>query len=218
MPAQITGAAIASVCLARLRFRSALLGLRSRYRDEDFRATMRYMDSRATPRSTPRRKTEPKTAAHEHNHTEHAGSLLRAQGLKVTESRLLLLKALLDRHRPTTAQELLEDLAEHGLDQVTVYRTLTTLVEHQIAQPVSTIDGSRRFEVHACEGCRIDHPHLQCRRCGDLECLEAGVLPSPLIPTRLGGYVIDEAKLYLFGVCPKCQKLSKPKPKSGPEE
>lgn len=180
---------------------------------------MRSMDSRSTPRTTPRRKTEAKAAnLHNHSHSEHAEALLRAQGLKVTESRVLLLKALLDRHRPTTAQELLEDLAEHGLDQVTVYRTLTTLVEHQIAQPVSTIDGSRRFEVHACEGCRIDHPHLQCRRCGDLECLEAGVLPTPLIPTRLGGYVVDEAKLYLFGLCPKCQKQTKPKTKPTTEE
>lgn len=131
--------------------------------------------------------------------------LLREHGIKVTTTRLLVLKALLDRHRPTSPQELLESIPEHGLDQVTVYRTLTTLVESGLAQPVSTIDGSRRFEVHACEGCRVSHPHLQCRRCGELVCLEEGVLPPPIIPTRLGGYLIDEAKVYLFGTCPACQ-------------
>lgn len=135
--------------------------------------------------------------------------LLREHGLKVTTTRLLILKALLDRHRPTSPQELLESFPEHGIDQVTVYRTLTTLVENGVAQPVSTIDGSRRFEVHACEGCRIDHPHLQCRRCGELDCLEEGVLPPAIIPTRLGGYLIDEAKLYLFGICPACQAAEK---------
>lgn len=168
------------------------------------------MDHRPLAKATSRRKTDSRPG-HHHDHTAHAETLLRAKGLKVTEPRLLLLKALLDRHRPTTAQELLAQLSEHGLDHVTVYRTLATLVESTIAQPVSTIDGSRRFEVHACEGCRVDHPHLQCRRCGALECLEAGVLPLPLIPTRLADYVIDEAKLYLFGFCPACQKEAKPK-------
>lgn len=150
--------------------------------------------------------------------SDSAAALLRAQGLKVTETRLVLLRALLERHKPSTAQELLEDLAGHGLDQVTVYRTLATLVENHIAQPVSTLDGTRRFEVHAGEGCRIDHPHLQCRRCGALECLEKGILPTPILPTRVLGYVIDEAKLYLLGLCPKCHKTDKNKAKGTEED
>ncbi|MBL9003991.1 MAG: transcriptional repressor [Myxococcales bacterium] len=149
------------------------------------------------------------SGSHRHDHTIQAEVLLRERGLKVTTPRLLVLKALLDAHRPTSAQELLDSLAGEGLDQVTVYRTLTTLTEIKLAQQVSTIDGSRRFEVHVCDGCRVDHPHLQCRVCGALDCLEEGVLPTPLIPTRLGGYLIDDAKLYLFGTCPACQGSDK---------
>lgn len=151
-------------------------------------------------------------AGHRHDHAVQAEVLLRERGLKVTTPRLLVLKALLDAHRPTSAQELLDALIGEGLDQVTVYRTLTTLTEINLAQQVSTTDGSRRFEVHVCEGCRVDHPHLQCRVCGALDCLEEGIVPSPLIPTRLGGYLIDEAKLYLFGTCPKCQSGDKKRP------
>lgn len=150
-------------------------------------------------------------SSHRHDHAVQAEVLLRERGLKVTTPRLLVLKALLDAHRPTSAQELLDSLLGEGLDQVTVYRTLTTLTEINLAQQVSTTDGSRRFEVHVCEGCRIDHPHLQCRICGALDCLEEGIVPAPLIPTRLAGYLIDEAKLYLFGTCPKCQSADKSK-------
>lgn len=150
-------------------------------------------------------------SSHRHDHAVQAEVLLRERGLKVTTPRLLVLKALLDAHRPTSAQELLDSLLGEGLDQVTVYRTLTTLTEINLAQQVSTTDGSRRFEVHVCEGCRIDHPHLQCRVCGALDCLEEGIVPAPLIPTRLAGYLIDEAKLYLFGTCPKCQSADKGK-------
>lgn len=164
--------------------------------------------NRIRPPSTDR---SPSAGSHRHDHTIQAEVLLRERGLKVTTPRLLVLKALLDAHRPTSAQELLESLVGEGLDQVTVYRTLTTLTEINVAQQVSTIDGSRRFEVHVCEGCRVDHPHLQCRICGALDCLEEGIMPAPLIPTRLGGYLIDEAKLYLFGTCPTCQAGDKGK-------
>lgn len=140
------------------------------------------------------------------DHREQARELLRARGLRITAPRLAVLTALLDKHRPTTAQELIGTAETQGMDQVTVYRTLNTLVEEGIAQAVGTTDRGRRFEVHACEGCRIDHPHLQCRSCGSLECLEQGMLPAMLVPTEVAGFLIDEARLYLYGLCPTCRK------------
>lgn len=142
---------------------------------------------------------------HDHNHGDQARELLRQRGLRITGPRLAVLTALLDEHRPTSAQELIDAVAAQGMDQVTVYRTLNTLVDEGIAQAVGTTDRGRRFEVHACEGCRIDHPHLQCRSCGALECLEHGLLPALLVPTEVGGFLVDEAKLYLYGLCPKCR-------------
>lgn len=144
--------------------------------------------------------------AHDHDHRDQARELLRARGLRITAPRLAVLTALLDKHRPTSAQELLGTHDLLGMDQVTVYRTLNTLVDEGIAQAVGTTDRGRRFEVHACEGCRVDHPHLQCKKCGALECLEQGVLPALLVPTEVGGFLVDEAKLYLYGLCPDCRR------------
>lgn len=145
------------------------------------------------------------------SHTVQAEVLLRERGMKVTTPRLLVIKALLDRHRPTTAKELELALRGSSLDRVTIYRSLMALAAAGIAQPVSTTDGSRRFEIHAGPGCYAEHPHVQCRDCGALECLESGFLPSPLVPTQLAGYRIDEARLYLFGSCPRCQREARPK-------
>jgi len=133
----------------------------------------------------------------------------------MTAPRLAVLVALLDKHRPTTAQELIAAVEARGkksgpqIDQVTVYRTLNTLVDEGIAQAVGTTDRGRRFEVHACEGCRVDHPHLQCRLCGALECMEQGLLPALLVPAEVGGFLVDEAKLYLYGTCPACRAQNK---------
>ncbi len=143
-----------------------------------------------------------------HDHSAQARQLLRARGLRVTAPRLAVLKVLLDKHRPTTAQELIGAAALKGMDQVTVYRTLNTLVDEGIAQAVGTTDRGRRFEVHACEGCRIDHPHLQCRLCGALECLEQGMLPALLVPPEVGGFLVEEARLYLYGRCRACRGSS----------
>lgn len=143
--------------------------------------------------------------AHAHDHDERADQLLRENGLRVTAPRMAVLKALLDAHRPVSAQELLESLMRLGIDSVTVYRTLNTLVEENIAQAVGTTERGRRFEVHACEGCSVDHPHLQCRSCGDMACMEQGVLPTALVPTVISGFLVEKATLYLTGVCAKCR-------------
>jgi Fur family ferric uptake transcriptional regulator len=158
------------------------------------------------------KKPQPPAHAHDHahDHREHARELLSNRGLRITAPRLAVLTVLLDKHRPTSAQELIDAAETQGMDQVTVYRTLNTLVDENIAQAVGTTDRGRRFEVHACEGCRIDHPHLQCRRCARLECLEQGMLPAMLVPTEVGGFLIDEAKLYLYGLCPTCRVATTP--------
>ncbi|HMY57000.1 MAG TPA: Fur family transcriptional regulator [Pseudomonadota bacterium] len=146
-----------------------------------------------------------------HNHKEQARSLLGKGGLRITAPRLSVLTALIDSHRPMSAQEVIDKLAPAGIDHVTVYRTLNTLVDAGIAQAVGTTERGRRFEVHACEGCRVGHPHLECRRCGHLVCLEQGLLPTMVVPTELAGFQVEEARLYLYGTCGSCQAVAKAK-------
>ncbi len=165
------------------------------------------------PEHAPQAEEEAKPSAEHasHNHKEQARSLLGKGGLRITAPRISVLTALIDNHRPTTAQEVIDKLAEEGIDHVTVYRTLNTLVDAGIAEAVGTTDRGRRFEVHVCEGCRVGHPHLECRRCGELVCLEHGLLPTMVVPTELAGFQVEEARLYLYGTCGNCQATAKPK-------
>jgi Fe2+ or Zn2+ uptake regulation protein len=36
------------------------------------------------------------------------------------------------------------------------------------------------------------------------------MLPAMLVPTEVGGFLIDEAKLYLYGLCPTCRVATTP--------
>ena len=150
--------------------------------------------------------------ANDHGHDDHreqARELLRARGLRITAPRLAVLTALLDKHRPTTAQELIGTAETQGMDQVTVYRTLNTLVEEGIAQAVGTTDRGRRFEVHACAGCRYDHAHIECRRCGAMRWLEEANLPPLPVPPVVAGFRVEEARLLLYGTCAPCQAAAR---------
>lgn len=145
----------------------------------------------------------------DHDHSDKARELLRAAALRVTEPRLAVLTLLLDAHRPMSAQELIDGLPQRDIDSVTVYRTVNTLVDHGIAKQVSTSDLGRRFEVHACAGCRYDHAHIECRRCGAMRCLEEANLPPLPVPPVVAGFRVEEARLLLYGTCAPCQAAAR---------
>jgi Fur family ferric uptake transcriptional regulator len=54
-----------------------------------------------------------------------------------------------------------------------------------------------------------NHHHVVCRVCGliaDVECV-VGAAPC-LDPSSTGGFVIDEAEITFWGLCPTCQQTA----------
>ena len=113
---------------------------------------------------------------------------LRAAGMRITGTRLALLRLMGQSRAPASAQQIFDDLcaarksaagkASGGRpDRVTVYRTLNSLVEAGLAHKVDPGDRVFRFSLtdHArCEGEKHvhEHPHFVCDACGTVECLE----------------------------------------------
>jgi Fur family ferric uptake transcriptional regulator len=57
-----------------------------------------------------------------------------------------------------------------------------------------------------------NHHHVVCRSCGsiaDVECV-TGAAPC-LDPAATGGFVIDEAEVTFWGLCPACQTRQREK-------
>lgn len=136
--------------------------------------------------------------------------LLKQNGQKVTNQRLLVLEAIAskpDKH--LTAEEIFElvkvDYPEIGL--ATIYRTIQLLSELHLIDRINFDDGFVRYEIGSTQNReqKHHHHHLICKKCGKvisfrddlLEELEEKI-------TATTGFTIVDHEVKLYGYCVEC--------------
>jgi Fe2+ or Zn2+ uptake regulation protein len=130
--------------------------------------------------------------------------LLRSRGLKATGPRLAVFGAVraLDDHPDV------ETIARHArarlgtLSTQAVYDNLHVLTEAGLVRRIEPAGSPARYETRVGD----NHHHVVCRRCGaarDVDCV-VGATPC-LEPSSTGGFVVDEAEVTFWGLCPDCQ-------------
>jgi Fur family ferric uptake transcriptional regulator len=137
---------------------------------------------------------------------DEAGALrdqIRAAGLKVTASRVLVLDALRRRAAPTSHSELAELLSAEALDRTTVYRNLIDLSEAGLASRHDFGDHVWRFEATRVAGA-AGHPHITCTDCGTVACLDDLKLKLDQVAGKPAkGWTLGEVQLR--GRCGSCK-------------
>ena len=129
---------------------------------------------------------------------ERFRALLEARGLRVTEQRLTVLRALAWSRAPVTFPELVERLA-HDLDRATVYRNLVSLTEAGILVRSQLGDGAWRYDLpESDQATHGEHPHLVCVDCGNVSCL-----PANAVSIR-GEAAARVTEVHLRGHCASC--------------
>lgn len=140
---------------------------------------------------------------------EQFKQLLKDNGLKVTNQRVLVLEALAScPGKHLTAEEIYElvkvDCSEIGL--ATVYRTIQMLLELHLVDRINLDDGYVRYEIGNESGtAKHHHHHLICLSCGRVISFEDDLLEEleKKITDKEGFQVVDhEVKLY--GYCKEC--------------
>ena len=128
--------------------------------------------------------------------------LLRGADLRVTRPRLAVLRAL-GRHPHADAGSVLAAVrTEEGtVSHQAVYDVLGVLNESGLVRRIQPAGSVARYEL------RVDanHPHVVCRSCGrvaDVDCA-VGVRPC-LDASDTHGFVVDEAEVTYWGLCPAC--------------
>jgi Fur family transcriptional regulator, stress-responsive regulator len=129
--------------------------------------------------------------------------MLREHDLQVTAQRLAVLRAVATRPHGT-ANDIVEDVrGEIGaISRQSVYDTLTLLTERAIIRRIQPAGSAARYEDRV----RDNHHHLVCRKCDrvlDVDCA-VGEVPC-LVPVDQGDFVVDEAEVIYWGVCPECR-------------
>lgn len=87
-------------------------------------------------------------------------------------------------------------------DLATVYRTVTTLVEHGVLHALTLDDGVTTYGLAT-----TPHHHAVCTRCGTIIEVPAQRLALALEHARAGSSFTlpEQAGLTLHGLCPQCQ-------------
>jgi Fur family ferric uptake transcriptional regulator len=133
---------------------------------------------------------------------------LRAVGLRVTRPRLAVLDAV--HAQPHVDTETLIGATRERLGAVShqaVYDVLRVLTDTGLVRRIQPAGSVARYEARVAD----NHHHLVCRACGtivDVDCA-TGAAPC-LTPSDDGGFVVDEAEVVYWGLCPSCTAGTSP--------
>jgi Fur family transcriptional regulator, stress-responsive regulator len=127
---------------------------------------------------------------------------LRGAGLRVTAARAALLDTVRDGDHLDV-----EAIAAGVRDRVghvslqAVYDALNALTAAGLVRRIEPAGSPARYEGRL----RDNHHHVVCRSCGSVADVDCAVGQAPcLTPSDDHGFVIDEAEVTYWGLCPDC--------------
>ena len=131
---------------------------------------------------------------------------LRMADLRVTRPRVAVLEAVHDH--PHADTETILTAVRSGLPDVSrqaVYDVLNALTAVGLVRRIQPLGMVARYESRVGD----NHHHVVCRSCGVIADIDCAVGDAPcLTPSDddnvLEGFVLDEAEVIYWGLCPNC--------------
>lgn len=125
----------------------------------------------------------------------------RARGIRITDQRLAVYRALAGDTSHPTAETLFLRVRENmpSMSLATLYRTLEFLEKERLIRRVSAPEAIGRYDANL-----EPHQHLVCRKCGMLSDLHIETF-SQLLPDT-GDFTVEEMDVRYVGLCGRCAK------------
>jgi Fe2+ or Zn2+ uptake regulation protein len=129
--------------------------------------------------------------------------MLRGVSLRVTRPRLAVLGAAHEHPHSDTASLIGHVRGQLGdVSNQAVYDVLHALTTAGLLRRIQPEGSVARYEARVGD----NHHHLICRSCGVIADVDCAVGSAPcLTPHDDHGFVIDEAEVVYWGLCPTCQ-------------
>jgi Fur family transcriptional regulator, stress-responsive regulator len=132
--------------------------------------------------------------------------MLRGASLRVTRPRLAVLGAV--HAHPHADTESILGAVRRELPEVShqaVYDVLRALTDAGLVRRIQPAGSVARYESRVGD----NHHHVVCRSCGAISDVDCAVGDAPcLTASNDQGFVIDEAEVTYWGVCPECASAS----------
>ena len=131
---------------------------------------------------------------------------LRMADLRVTRPRVAVLEAV--HSHPHADTETILSAVRSGLPDVSrqaVYDVLNALTAVGLLRRIQPLGMVARYESRVGD----NHHHVVCRSCGIIADVDCAVGDAPCLTpldddTTLDGFVLDEAEVIYWGLCPDC--------------
>ncbi len=140
---------------------------------------------------------------------DHA-ELLRMAQLRVTRPRVAVLEAVAaNPHADTETIFAAVRIVLPDVSRQAVYDVLGALTSARLVRRIQPSGSLARYESRVGD----NHHHVVCRSCGviaDIDCAvgEAPCLTPADVDNVLDGFVLDEAEVIYWGMCPDCSTPS----------
>ena len=132
--------------------------------------------------------------------------MLRGAELRVTRPRIAILNAVYEHPHADTDTiigAVREDVGE--VSHQAVYDALRALTAARLVRRIEPSGSVARYESRVGD----NHHHVVCRSCGAIADADCAVGSTPcLMASHNHGYVIDEAEVIYWGLCPDCSTSS----------
>ena len=139
--------------------------------------------------------------------TETLKERLRSAGMRITAPRLAVLAAV-HRGGHLSADAIALEAREHlgSLSHQAVYDNLHALLEVGLVRRIEPANAPALYEARVGD----NHHHLVCAQCGRVEDVDCAVGHRPCLePSATHGFLIQEAEVIFWGLCPLCQNSSR---------
>lgn len=134
-------------------------------------------------------------------------NILKEHSLKVTPQRLSIFKMLRNTKAHPSAETIYLSLQDEypTMSLATVYKTLDTLVKHNLIQQLNVGEDSYRYDADT-----VSHPHIKCTCCNKVvdlpHILSVNALRKEV--ASLTQFDLSYEQLYFYGTCPECKNQS----------
>ena len=127
---------------------------------------------------------------------------IRGSGLRVTRPRVAVLEAV--HSHPHADTDTIVGAVRSTLPDVStqaVYDVLRALTTARLIRRIQPSGLVSRYEARIND----NHHHVVCRQCGTIGDVDCSIGESPcLTPSNNQGFVVDEAEVIYWGLCPDC--------------
>ena len=133
--------------------------------------------------------------------SDDLASRLRAQGLRLTPQRQLILRAV-EELRHATPDEVLAHVRSQvsSVNASTVYRTLEVLEELGLVRHTHLSDRAPTYHSTL----EHEHVHVVCRSCHAVRSYDPALVASLVTALAEDGFTVDVGHLAIFGLCADC--------------